>query len=136
MNDLKTLYNARSNKDELAEVAEKLGIEDKSLSGILKEIAGGMINVPVITEADLSGPVPIARLNEILASAIVQFQGGLYCLCTNFTVITDAVESFTDGAGYLYVRKFSAAAGAIDELEGLVLYYGDDDSVHIAQYSV
>lgn len=106
------------------------------LAGILKEIAGGMINVPVITEADLSSPVPIARLDKILKSAVVQFQGDLYCLCTDLGVITQAVEGFEEGAGYLYVRQYSASAGALDSAEGLVLYYGEDGFGHIAQYSV
>lgn len=106
------------------------------LAGILKEIAGGMINVPVITEADLSGPVPRARLNEILESAIVQFQGALYCLCTDPGIITQAVESFEAEDGYLYVRQYLASAGAIDGLEGFVLYRDGDDSGRIVQYFV
>lgn len=134
MNDIKKLYDASTSKDELAEVAEKLGIEDKSLAGILKELAGGMVSVPVITEADLSGPVPRERLNEILDSAIVQFQGALYCLCTDPGIITQAVESFEADAGYLYVRQYSVSAGAIEGLEGFVLYRSGGDSGHIVQY--
>lgn len=38
MNDLKTLYDACSDNDELAQIAEKLGIGDANLSTILNKI--------------------------------------------------------------------------------------------------
>ena len=38
MNDLKTLYDACSDKDELAQIAEKLGIERGGLPQILNEL--------------------------------------------------------------------------------------------------
>ena len=40
MNDLKTLYDACSDKDELAQIAEKLGIERGGLPQILESIVG------------------------------------------------------------------------------------------------
>ena len=81
MNDLKTLYNARSNKDELAEVAEKLGIEDKSLAGILNELAEAGSPAPlilkgkVVEENDESSFVP-ARDFPTSAEIIAAYNSG------------------------------------------------------------
>lgn len=140
MNDLKTLYNARSNKDELAEVAEKLGIEDKSLASILKELAGGERGgeIPVITSEDIDVQLSSERAAVIATNSIIKYDGKLFSLCTDKSFTNTIMEAVAPqgSPGWVYLSNMVIVNGDIDGYDALVAYINGEGYTVIMTYSM
>lgn len=105
MNDLKTLYNASSDKDELAQIAEKLNIEDGKLPEILVALAGASV------------PLEVTDITALTAAQLDALNVG------------DKVAKITGTAKHLYVVSYKDAKNG-----GLCLTYTDASTVETVSY--
>lgn len=117
MNDLKTLYNARSNKDELAQIAEKLNIQDSSLDAILNgiiDIAGAKkFEMPMLTsftnvsKAQAAAQLQISEsdLDSLFEADVITNQG------ENGTITLYSTNRYS-GLNYQYAA-FGSSAGEV-----------------------
>lgn len=96
------------------------------LAGILKEIAGGMINVPVITDEEY-GEISLDRYSQLRNSALIKHNGSFYCLCSATDVVDGALRANNASSGELFMRNFVVDGGAVDYLEGIIIYEKDGD---------
>ncbi len=105
MNDLQTLYNASSDKDELAQIAEKLNIEDGKLPEIL------------VALAEASAPLEVTDITALTAAQLDALEIGA------------KVAKITGTAKHLYLVSYKDA-----ENGGLCLTYTDASTVETVSY--
>lgn len=93
------------------------------LAGILKEIAGGMINVPTITQEELnSGVLTQERYDEIANSGIIRVNGDLCVICSDAETTGNFVEQCQGIDGVLFTYCYGANSNGLNMFCGYLFY--------------
>lgn len=133
MNDLKTLYNAYSDKDELAQIAEKLGIEgNANLAAVLEgivELTGSLIpNLGTLSDGQ---EITSEVIDIISQNPIIKANGYLW-------IITNTIPPQDDWTQIEYKIRFTRNLRYIvdDELDAAywLVFSGDFDGRWSARF--